>query len=57
MPSATAFPINKPLRIFVVEDDPWYGEFLGHCLSLNPDNQVSRFNTAVSLLEALSAQP
>jgi len=57
MPSPAAFPIIKPLRIFVVEDDPWYGEFLVHSLSLNPDNQVSRFNTATSLLEALSAQP
>ncbi len=27
-------------KIFVVEDDPLYGEMLKYHLSLNPDNEV-----------------
>jgi len=57
MSSTAAFTVTRPLRIFVVEDDPWYGEFLVHNLSLNPDNQVSRFTTAASLLGELHAMP
>jgi two-component system response regulator AtoC len=32
-------------KIFIVEDDLWYGEILEYQLSLNPDYEVSRFTT------------
>lgn len=48
---------GKPLQIFVVEDDLWYGELLTHHLSLNPDNKVQRFERASELLAALTEKP
>lgn len=44
-------------RIFVVDDDPWYGEILSYHLSLNPDYQVSRFSSGKECLQALSQRP
>lgn len=44
-------------NIFIVEDDPWYGEILAYHLSLNPDYKVTRFETGKELLAKLSAQP
>jgi len=48
---------EKQLRIFVVEDDVWYGELLMHHLNLNPDNHVRRFESATELLAALDESP
>jgi hypothetical protein len=31
------------LKIFILEDDRWYGALLEHHLSMNPDYQVSKF--------------
>jgi DNA-binding NtrC family response regulator len=44
-------------RIFVVEDDEWYGELLVHHLSLNPDYSVTRFTTAKEAMQQLHLQP
>ncbi|RQO65274.1 regulator [Pedobacter sp. KBW06] len=44
-------------RIFIVEDDPWYGEILDYHLSLNPDYQVSRFLTGEDCLKNLHLNP
>jgi two-component system response regulator AtoC len=44
-------------RIFIVEDDPWYGEILDYHLSLNPDNSVTLFRNGYDCLKALSAVP
>ncbi|MEN9549007.1 MAG: hypothetical protein RIR12_1598 [Bacteroidota bacterium] len=44
-------------NIFIVEDDPWYGEILGYHLSLNPDYKITRFETAKDCLDKLSAKP
>ena len=49
--------LNRPLRIFVVEDDPWYGELLAYHLGLNPDNQVTRYDSAAALLDAMDNSP
>lgn len=49
--------IGKPFLIFVVEDDLWYGELLVHHLTMNPDNDVRRFETAGELLKQLHLQP
>jgi DNA-binding NtrC family response regulator len=44
-------------KIFIVEDDPWYGELIKHHLSLNPDYQISLFTSAKELLEHLHFNP
>lgn len=47
----------KPLKIFVLEDEPWYGMFLRHTLQLNPDHEVSLFEEPAALLKALADKP
>ena len=44
-------------RIFIVEDDPWYGEILEYHLSLNPDHQIFRYTTGKEVLANLSKKP
>lgn len=44
-------------KIFIVEDDPWYGEILSYHLSLNPDYKVTRFENAKDCLANLSLKP
>ncbi|GAB3873817.1 sigma-54 dependent transcriptional regulator [Hymenobacter segetis] len=46
-----------PFKIFVVEDNEWYGELLMHRLSQNPNHSVSRFTTAQACLEQLGEKP
>jgi DNA-binding NtrC family response regulator len=46
-----------PFKIFVVEDNEWYGELLMHRLAQNPNHSVSRFATARACLEQLGEQP
>jgi DNA-binding NtrC family response regulator len=45
------------LKIFLVEDDPWYGELLKYHLSLNPDYNVSLFKNGTTLLQNLYIKP
>jgi len=47
----------ESFRIFVVEDDPLYGEMLKHHLSLNPDNEVHLFKTGQECLKNLFRAP
>lgn len=44
-------------QIFIVEDDPWYGQILEYHLGLNPDYQVMRFETGKELLANLHKKP
>lgn len=44
-------------KIFVVEDDEWYREFLSYNLSLNPDFEVQNFETGKSCLDAIHELP
>ena len=44
-------------NIYIVEDDPWYGEILSYHLSLNPDFKITRFQTAKDFLGKLHQQP
>ncbi|HEX8504733.1 MAG TPA: sigma-54 dependent transcriptional regulator [Hymenobacter sp.] len=46
-----------PFKIFVVEDNEWYGELLVHRLGQNPDHSVQRFTTARACLDQLSEKP
>lgn len=47
----------KPLKIFILEDDLWYGTMLEHYISLNPDYQVDRFDTEKSFFQKLPEKP
>jgi DNA-binding NtrC family response regulator len=47
----------SPLKIFVVEDDPWYRKIMHHYLSLNPDYEVSVYATANEFLSNLYKKP
>ncbi|OQX79692.1 MAG: regulator [Bacteroidetes bacterium 4484_249] len=44
-------------KIFIVEDDPLYGEMLKYHLSLNPDNEVYKFETGAECLKNLYKSP
>ena len=44
-------------NIFIVEDDPWYGELLEYHLSLNPDYKIARFETGKDCLNQMYKQP
>ncbi len=44
-------------RIYIVEDDPWYGQLMSHHLSLNPEHEVVLFTKAKELLNRLHEQP
>ncbi|WP_215226411.1 sigma-54-dependent transcriptional regulator [Echinicola shivajiensis] len=44
-------------QIFIVEDDPWYGQILEYHLGLNPDYQVMRYETGKELLANLHKKP
>lgn len=44
-------------KIFVVEDDPLYGEMLKYHLSLNPDNEVIKYENGTECLKNLHKSP
>jgi two-component system response regulator AtoC len=47
----------ETFSIFIVEDDPWYGEILEYHLTLNPDYQVTRFTNGRDCLANLHRKP
>lgn len=44
-------------RIYIVEDDPWYGQLLRHHLSMNPDYELELFTTGKDFLNNLYKKP
>ena len=44
-------------KIFIVEDDPWYGQLLEHHLSANPDYELTVFLNAKDLLTNVYLNP
>ncbi len=48
---------EKPLKIFIVEDNDWYNRLLVHNLSLNPDYQIESFFSGRECLDHLHQQP
>ena len=44
-------------KVFIVEDNPWYGELLKHHVSLNPDYEVLLFTTGKDCLSHLHLKP
>jgi len=49
--------LDMSYKIFIVEDDPWYGQILMHHLSLNPDYEVQLFEKGRELLSNLYKKP
>lgn len=45
------------LKIFILEDDTWYGSMLHHFLSLNPDYEVTRFESSAEFFNHLHENP
>ncbi len=44
-------------KIFVIEDDPWYGELIKYHLELNPEYEVNLFDDAKKCLANLHKRP
>lgn len=44
-------------RIFIVDDDPWYSQILEYHLSLNPDYEVSCFESGKDCMSNLHLSP
>lgn len=49
--------MTSNFNIFIVEDDPWYGQILQHHLSLNPDYALELYTTGKELLNNLHRKP
>lgn len=45
------------MKIFVVEDDPWFADIIEYHLLLNPENEVEKFTTAEDCLKNLYKNP
>lgn len=45
------------LKIFILDDDVWYGSMLQHYLSLNPDYEVKRFEQSQTFFQHLHERP
>lgn len=43
--------------IFIVEDDPWYGQVLEYHLNLNPDYHIRRYESGKELLQNMHVRP
>ncbi len=47
----------QPLKIYIVEDDAFYGAMLEHTLNLNPDYQTKKFTSATAFLNSMHEVP
>jgi DNA-binding NtrC family response regulator len=47
----------KEYSIFIVEDDPWYGEILAYHLGLNLNYKINRFETGKDCLSKMHLKP
>jgi two-component system, NtrC family, response regulator AtoC len=47
----------ESLKIFVVEDEPWYADYLKYILSLNPDYEIECFTNGKDCLRNLYKKP
>lgn len=48
---------KNAFKIFILEDDVWYGSMLSHFLSLNPEYQVKRFSSPKDFFANLHESP
>ena len=49
--------LQNPFRVFIVEDDPFYGEILANVVSKNPEWAISRFSSGRECLLNLHLEP
>ena len=49
--------LMSKFKIFIVEDDPWYGKLLKHHLSLNSDYEITVFEKGRDCLDNLYRNP
>ncbi|RZK31863.1 MAG: sigma-54-dependent Fis family transcriptional regulator, partial [Hymenobacter sp.] len=49
--------MEQPFTIFIVEDDPWYGQLLHYHLSLNPDDTVQLWASGQECLDNMHLRP
>ena len=49
--------MDVPFTIFIVEDDPWYGQLLHYHLSLNPDDSVHLWTSGQECLDNMHLRP
>lgn len=47
----------KTFKIFIVDDDKWYGEIIKYHLALNPEWEVQLFGSGSEVLEHLHEEP
>ncbi len=47
----------EKLKIFILEDDPFYGKIIEYHLSLNPDLEIKLFQTATAFFRDLHENP
>lgn len=52
-----AWYLLESFKIFIVEDDPFYGRLLKHHLGLNPDYEVELFESGKACLRELYRKP
>src|SRR5260221_9294503 len=48
---------HQSFKVFIVEDDVWYGSMLQHYLSLNPEYEVKRFESPRDFFAQLHENP
>src|SRR5215470_14235815 len=48
---------HHSFKVFIVEDDVWYGSMLQHYLSLNPEYEVKRFESPKDFFAQLHENP
>jgi DNA-binding NtrC family response regulator len=49
--------MDAPFTIFIVEDDPWYGQLLHYHLSLNPEDTVQLWTSGQDCLDNMHLRP
>lgn len=49
--------MKQNFKIFIVEDDPWYGQILKHHLGMNPDYDLELFTSGKELIKNLFKKP
>ncbi|RZK17349.1 MAG: sigma-54-dependent Fis family transcriptional regulator [Hymenobacter sp.] len=49
--------MDVPFTIFIVEDDPWYGQLLHYHLSLNPEDTVQLWTSGQECLDNMHLRP
>lgn len=49
--------MKENLKIFIVEDDKWYGELLEYVIKLNPEHEIEKFSLGKDCIDNLYKKP